>query len=120
VLSGPAYRDGPQGGAGSATKRLFGTGNPSHCGDLGVARGTRANDRNSLSRDQATPHHIEIAPNIEKVPGPNRCRLHVNGLGLALAITHGAANRPPQIALISIETGYRNGAIRTERHKHCF
>src|ERR1700682_26690 len=57
--------------------------NRSICGDLGVARRTRANDRNSLSRDQATPHRIEIVPNIKIVPGPIRCRLHLNGIALA-------------------------------------
>jgi hypothetical protein len=55
---------------------------------------------------------------LKKCPAPTD--VGCTSTGLALAITHGAANRPPQIALISIETGYRNGAIRTERHKHCF
>ena len=71
VLSGPACRDGPWGGRFRERSHCSEPGNRSICGDLGLARRTRANDRNSLSRDQATPHHIEIVRNIEIVPGPN-------------------------------------------------
>jgi hypothetical protein len=108
VLSGPAYWDGRMGLPVPRTKPLFGPAQPINFGDL-VWRVGHAQTTAIHFRSIKQHNHNEI------VPGLIRCRLQVNELSGART-----ANRPPQIALISFETGYHNGAIRTERHKHCF
>jgi hypothetical protein len=57
VLSGPAYWDGRMGLPVPRTKLLFGTAQPINFGDWVWRVGHGANDRNSLSLDQATQSH---------------------------------------------------------------